>query len=256
MVCMKCGRTLRDDALVCKGCGAQQYHIAPPEREKIKNLMPMAVNVGGREVRVSQLCKSLVCAVVLLLAAAVALPGIMSAVANAVNNEQQTGIIQSSDPADDLIDEVSGEILVLDSQIADCVVASEKAYADDTWEKEFLVNGAIKVKTLRNKSSEDWINSCIFPRYPDVTQVVPVDGVPSFTDCVSTRIRISETSHAPGCIVEAVIVKTAAFDHLFIVEMPKELFDNVEYQVWLDEWVDSLKIVDAASYDDGYRSEV
>lgn len=256
MVCMKCGRTLRDDAVVCKGCGAQQYHINPPKREKIKNLMPMAVKVGGKEITVRQLCISLLCAVVLLAVSTAVIPGIMSAVANAVKNEHHTGIIKEDDNSDDLLDKVSGEIIVLDSQIADCVVASEKAHADGTWEKEFLVNGAIKVKTLRNKSSEDWINSHIFPLYPDVAQVVPVDNVPSFTDCVSTRIRISETTYAPNCVVEAVIVKTSAFDHLFIVEMPTELFENKEYQVWLDEWVESLKIVDAASYNDGSRAEV
>lgn len=218
----------------------------------------MAVKVGGKEISVGQLCISLLCAVVLLAVSAGIIPSVMSAVANAVKNEQHTGIVdeEHTDASDELLDAVSGEILVLDSQIADCVVASEKARADGTWEKEFLVNGIIKVKTLRNKPSEDWINSHIFPLYPDVAQVVPVDNVPSFTDCVSTRIRISETSYAANCIVEAVVVKSSAYDHLFIVEMPTELFENKEYQFWLDEWIESLKIVDAASYDDGSRQEV
>lgn len=248
MVCTKCGRTISEDAVVCKGCGAQQYHLNPPKREKIENLMPLAVKVGSRDITIRQICLSLLCVVALLIVSAAVIPKAASAVSNAMKNEHHTGIIKDDQPSDELLDAVTGEIIVLDSQIADCVVASEKAYADGTWEKEFLVNGSIKVKTLRKESSEDWINSHIFPLYPDVAQVVPIDNVPSFTDCVSTRIRISETTYAENCIVEAVVVKTAAFDHLFIVEMPTELFENKEYQVWLDEWVESLKIVDAESY--------
>lgn len=246
MVCTKCGRTISEDAVVCKGCGAQQYHLNPPKREKIENILPLEVKIGGKVLSLRQLCVFLLCAVVLLTLSAAVGPKMASALSGAVKNEHHTGIIKDDTPSDDLLDKVSGEILVLQSQIADCVVVSEKAHVDGTWEKEYLVNGAIKVKTVRKNSSEDWINSHIFPLYPDVTQVVPIDNVPSFTDCTSTRIRISETSYAENCIVEAVVIKTSAFDHLFIVEMPADLFENKEYQVWLDEWVDSLKIVDAA----------
>ncbi len=244
MICYMCGRVLSDDAVVCKGCGAQQRHAEKVKRDSIVSVMKSFVSESS-SMKVWQLCLSLFLAISLLIGVYAVSPSLSRIVKDMISDRPEV-ILPAVDQEASEIDKVSGEILILTSKIADCVVESEKAYDDESWEKTFIVNGSIKVKTLRYTANEDWINTHVYALYPDVQNVSAITPAPSYSDCTAIRIRIGETSYAQGCTVEVVLAKTDKYDHIFIVEMPNELFE--EYEVWIDEWIDSLDIIDADIY--------
>jgi len=247
MICFMCGREVNDDSYICKGCGAQLKHADPVQKPKFSEQIKSEIKFGKSYMKTWQLCLTLFIMIGLVVGFYAAYPMLSSFVSDIISAKPEN-LSPAVDTTVTEIDKVSGEILVLNSKIANCVVQSETAYSDNTWEKSFLVNGSIVVKTLRyNKElNEDWINTYIFALYPDIQSVAAVTPAPSFSDCSAERIRISETSYASGCTVEVVRVETEKFNHIFIVEMPNELFD--EYLAWINEWIDSLSVVDADVY--------
>jgi len=242
MICYKCGRTINDDAVICVGCGAQQYQPERIKIEPVSQLMKKLVSPEKSKVTIGGVVGRLSLLIVVLLVVGASFPYVRAFVGDfiASHNEVTSPVVESTASE---IDEVSGEILKLNARISDCAVVSETAYDDGSWEKVFLVNKEITVKTLRCVSNEDWINTHIFALYPDVENVSAVSPVPSYSDCAAIRIRFDNTQYAEGCTVEAVLIKSANYDHIFIVEMPNDYFDD--YLVWINEWINSLVLVDA-----------
>lgn len=246
MICYMCGRKISDDAVVCRGCGAQQHHAQRVRRDRLSDTMKGDVTILQKQMKTWQLCVSVFLAVAVLMCAYAVYPTVAAAIKNAIVNSRDKDISPAVAATATEIDKVSGEILVLDSKISDCTIQDEKAYSDGSWEKKFLVNGCITVKTMRYTANEDWINTHIFALYPDVQNVSAITPAPSYSDCSAVRIRFSDTKYAENCTVEVVLIKSEEYDHILIVEMPNDLFD--EYLVWIDEWIDSIVLVDADGY--------
>ncbi len=248
MICYMCGRQLDDNAVVCKGCGAQQKH-AVVRRARLSEAMNRELTIGKSQLKGWHVCLCVFMSVAVLVTFLAVYPSVSGFVKDFISSQKEPELSPAVDASVSEIDSVSGEILVLSSKISDCVVVAEHAYDDNSWEKEFLVNGSIGIKTMRYNTSEDWINTHIFALYDDVKNVSAVSPAPSMSDCSSVRIRFTDTKYAENCTVEAVLVKSASFDHIFIVEMPNELFE--EYEAWINEWIASLQLVDAQVYADG-----
>ncbi len=237
MVCSKCGRRLRNDALYCKGCGTQQIHVHV-KADSASDICGMPVNSNAKAMKTGKALLLSLLFVALSLGVYFLYP-IVSEKFTPEDSGYQ-GIF-AEDQSAKKIDRVEGDILTLTANISDCVVTGEEAYDNGSWQKDFLVNGSIVVKTLRRPTNDAWINTHIFEIYPDVATVSQV-GEASSSD-VAVRIRFT-SEKAPGCTIDAVCIPSGAYDHLFIVEMPDEYTE--EYEAWLNEWVDSLEIVDVA----------
>lgn len=246
MICYRCGRELPDNSAVCKGCGTQLRRRKKVRSAGIGTVLGGTVKVGRRTVKTPVLLICLVLVIGMLIACIYAIPPLIGFFDEVVEDHLRPDDVTDSDSAA-LIESVSGTVIRcdLDDTSADYVISGESAYDDGRWEQDITVDGLIKLRLLRFKHAESWVNTHIFKLYPDVSEVEQFgeDERPQVSGYSSSRIQINSTTYAAGCVVEALCVSVGDFDYLFICEIPTDSFN--EYAIMIDKWFASLSLVDS-----------
>ena len=242
MICYRCGREMPDKSTCCKGCGAQLRRQKKVRSAPLRDTLSAMVTVGSRTCRTWQLLLSLFLVCSLLVAGLYLAPPLLGSIDF---DQQDQEVFDPAEEQDDgILDAVTGTIIQCSVPPADMTVTEEQALADGKWRKDCSIDQQTVLRFARMPASENWMNSHLFQFYPDVTDVDQYAESPDISGYRSDRIQFS-SQEAPGCVIQAVCTSANGFDHLFIVEMPLIVYE--ENDIFIDEWVNHLLLVDAQS---------
>ncbi len=243
MYCVVCGRRLSKDAERCHCCGTPVDAHPKVERAGLMSVLSEYTSVGQRRMRVWTLCFLLTGAITLLAISSVFIPKVFAKIENKAEELVPEKQVHAAPVTE--IPRVSGTIIVIpDDQLPEKIVTSEKAFSDESWERDLLLEDTVKLRLLRYKTDGDkWVNTHIFALYPDVIEAENFPECDTVSGWPANRIQISSTAAAPGCVVEAVRTTDGVYDHIYVLEIPTERFEEYEADTAL--WAETAILVDA-----------
>ena len=245
MYCTKCGRMLSGEYEVCRSCGTptEKYEEVAPS--SFWKTLGGYAKLGKRQCRVWLLCLCLAAAVTLLAVASAYIPGVAKKITSTADEliPEKEVVVNARTP----IGQVTGTIVTIpESRLGSFTVTSENAYSDDSWERDLLVDGTVKIRLLRFKTvGDEWVNYHIFSLYPDVIEAENFPECDPVSGWAANRIMIAASEATGGCVVEAVRTTDDVYDYLYILEIPEESF--ADYEETTNQWSEAVMLVDSAS---------
>lgn len=251
MYCNVCGRKLPAGAEICKSCGTPVKR-KKVVREGIRSTLGGYARIGERQIKVWALCVLLAGAVTLLAVSSAYIPKLYNRITEKADElipENQVTVHVTEIP------KVSGTIIIIpDEQLPSKIITSERAFSDDSWERDLLVDNKIKIRLLRRPTvGDEWVNKHIFALYPDVLEAESFPECDTVSGYSANRIQISSTESAPGCVVEAVRTTDGTYDHIYVLEIPTDLFE--EYEEQTNIWAETAILVDADTLEEQPKPE-
>lgn len=242
MICLKCGRELRDDSTVCKGCGTCVTRPKKAKIAKLSKIMQSSAIIGG--IKVWQLCIVLFCAVALLSTASLTLPGIIgniSSPSDVTGSDVQTPGGQAPTQQLATVTKLGWTLRVNPGEGA--VKVEDVAYEDGSCHEEYMIDDAVRVRILRSAMDPNGVNGHVFSLFPNlIEQPEFFDETFSLGEYPVIRAQVPAVINPDNSVIDILFVQAQGFDHLLIIETPNDRF--VSYENRIEEIINTLTLVE------------
>ena len=229
---------------VCRACGTPVDKNAKIAPSSFWKTLGGYAKLGNRQCHVWLLCLCLAAAIALLTIVSSYIPGLVNKITSTADEliPEQEVVVQRTP-----IGRVTGTIITIpESRLGSFTVTSENAYSDESWERDLLVDGTVKIKLLRFKTvGDEWVNYHIFSLYPDVIEAENFPECDPVSGWAANRIMIAASEATGGCVVEAVRTTDEVYDYLYVIEIPEESFE--EYEETTNQWSEAVMLIDPES---------